>query len=339
MQFPVCSSAHSSCFGPQIFCSVRLRGRQVPRALGHSVSTRTLVGVNHSRKHSSPFSLYARGVRAAAPSTSMEDEQWLTFPFLSASGKRLMEECADIIAKELGSSLELTRTPADVRHFKNPQGNGEGSVTLRSGKQGSPIDFVLGSWLHCALPFGVLNIATLVGMNSLETDAPHLLFEFIQPGPNSLVVVLDLLPRKNLVFDGEYLKRFYEDTALESIRQELQKTPGAQRYDPPTLYIRCLTSPTCIMYKVEGSSEQGQNSLDQIIENSVSPAAKGVINVWLESVFKLGKKVHDADAEILLGLDTVIKTKGVEVDLSSNMPRLFGQEIADRVVQAFRRGE
>ncbi|KAH7438854.1 hypothetical protein KP509_04G033800 [Ceratopteris richardii] len=176
-------------------------------------------------------------------------------------------------------------------------------------------------------------------MNSLETDAPHLLFEFIQLGPNSLVVFLDLLPRKNLVFDGEYLKRFYEDTALESIRQELQKSPGAQRYDPPTLYFRCLLSPTCIMYKVEGSSEQGQNSLDQIIENSVSPAAKGVVNIWLESVFKLGKKVHDADAEILLGLDTVIKTKGVEADLSANMPRLFGQELADRVVQAIQRGE
>ncbi|MCO5611083.1 hypothetical protein L7F22_065333 [Adiantum nelumboides] len=176
-------------------------------------------------------------------------------------------------------------------------------------------------------------------MSSLATDAPHLLFEFIQTGSNSLVVVLDLLPRKDLVIDTEYLNQFYEGTALESIKQELQKTPGAQRYEPPTLYIRCLTSPTCIMCKFEGTVEQGQGSLDQMVQDAVSSAAKNVVKIWLEGVLKTGKKVPDSEAQLILGRDTMIKTKGVEVDLSSNMPRLFGQEIADRVVEAFRRGE
>eukprot|EP00250_Pteridium_aquilinum_P006369 c16312_g1_i1 orf=65-1108(+) len=288
-------------------------------------------------KRSSSLSSSFRSAAGAA--MDMEGEQWVSFPFLSTSGKRLMEEIAEIIDSELARSLNASHTPSDVRHFRNTQGNGEGSVTLRSGKPGSPIDFVLGSWLHCILPFGALNIATLIGMSNLETDAPHLLFEFIQTGANSLVLVLDLLPRKDLVLDTEYLTRFYEGTTLESIKQELQKASGAQRYEPPTLYIRCLTSPTCIMYKFEGTSELGEGSLDQIIESAVSPAAKSVVKVWLEGVLKLGRKVPDADAQLLLGRDTMIKTKGVEVDLSSNMPRLFGQEIADRVVQAFRQGE
>ncbi|KAI5063227.1 hypothetical protein GOP47_0021774 [Adiantum capillus-veneris] len=333
MQVAICQSS----------CLCSLSSASLPRAHRKSFSAwKQLFSQNRFARHSRsnrpfsfpPVSLAAASLRAADP--AMEGEEWVSFPFLSSPGKNLMEDIAASMATELGSCLNPTRTPADVRHFRNSQGNGEGSVTLRSGKAGSVIDFVLGSWLHCTLPFGALNIATLIGMSSLETDAPHLLFEFIQTGPNSLVVVLDLLPRKDLVIDTEYLKRFYEDATLESIKQELQKTPGAQRYEPPTLYIRCLTSPTCIMYKFEGTAE---HSLDQIVQGAVSSAAKNVVKVWLESVLKLGKKMPGGDTQLLLGRDRMIKTKGVEVDLSSNMPRLFGQEIADRVVQAFRRGE
>lgn len=282
---------------------------------------------------------HRRGQRPALTMSAPNSSPWVSFPFLSSAGKCLMEEIGITIEKALSSSLQPSRTPPDVRSFKNAQGNGEGSITIRSGTPGSKIDFVLGSWLHCNLPFGSLNIATLIGMINEETDAPHLLFEFIQTGADSLVLVLDLLPRKDLVLHPEYLKRFYEDTALETVKKELERASQAQRYEPPTLYIRCVTSPTAIMYKLNGQTEPVERGLDRIIEDAVYPAAKQVVKVWLEGLANTGRKAPDEETQALLERDVMIKTKGVEVDLSSNMPRLFGQEIADRVVEAFRRGE
>lgn len=267
---------------------------------------------------------------------------WITFPSLSPPAKRLMEDASHTLSLELSSSLLPSRTPSDVQSFQNPQGNGKGSVILRSGTPDSKIDFVLGSWLHCNLPFGPLNIATLVAMVNTETDAPHFMLEFIQTGANSLVLVLDLLPRKDVVLDPEYLKRFYEDTQLETIKQELVKASQAQRYEPPTLYIRCVSSPTAIFHKFSGqlqANEPVEGSLDKIVEELVYPAAKDVIQVWLEGLRTRGRKLLDGEAGTMLERDKVIKSKMVEVDLSSNMPKLFGQDIADRVVEAFRRGE
>jgi red chlorophyll catabolite reductase len=179
----------------------------------------------------------------------------------------------------------------------------------------------------------------MVAMMNSKIDSPHLLFEFIQTNANSLVLVLDLLPRKDLVSDLEYLKRFYEDTPLESIKQELQKSPYAQRYEPPTLYIRCVTSPTSILYKFECPADAEDVSLDQIIEDVVAPAAHKVVDLWLHGVLALGKELPDEEVEVIVKRDRMIKTKGVEVDLSSNMPRLFGPEITDNVIAAFRKGE
>ena len=145
--------------------------------------------------------------------------------------------------------------------------------------------------------------------------------------------------RKDLVTDLEYLKRFYEDTSMESVKQELQKSPYAQRYEPPTLYIRCLTSPTAILYKFECAADSKEILLDQIIEDVVAPTAEKVVKLWLEGVLNLGKKLPDEEVKFVVQRDTTLKMKGLEVDLSSNMPRLFGQEITDNVIEAFRKGE
>lgn len=115
---------------------------------------------------------------------------------------------------------------------------------------GWQIDFVLGSWLNCTLPFGTLNIATLIAMLGAEADSPHLLCEFIQSGPESLVLVLDLLPRKDLVLEPEYLARFYETSKLESVRQTFEKHPQTQPYLTTAMYVRSVVSPTALLYKV-----------------------------------------------------------------------------------------
>ena len=101
------------------------------------------------------------------------------------------------------------------------------------------IDFVLGSWLHCELPSGVaLNITSLSAYLNSSTDAPNLLVELIRSSPTSMVLILDLPPRKDLVLDPDYLKTFYEDTHLDQHRQHLEKLPEVRPYFSSSLYIR-----------------------------------------------------------------------------------------------------
>lgn len=256
-----------------------------------------------------------------------------------------MEGIVSTLETQLGSQLNPSYTPADVRSFKNADGSGEGSVNIKSGKQGSKVDFVLGSWLHCKLPFGVLNIATIIGMVSDLTDTPHLLFEFIQSSPSSLVLVLDLLPRKDLVLEPEYLQWFYEDTKLDVPRQTLEKAPQAQPYVSSSLYVRSVVSPTAILFKINSElpgnvpgNEGTVDSMDKVVKDTVEPVVKEVVGIWLEAISTRGRSVEEHEQGLLLKRDNMIKTKGVEVDLSSNMPRLFGQDVADRVVAAFRKG-
>lgn len=259
---------------------------------------------------------------------------WVEFPKLSPAGKRLMKTVAETMNRELGELLLPSQTAPDVRSFQS--GNGAGSVTLRAGREGSKIDFVLGSWLNCALPFGELNIATLIAMLGPEADSPHLLFEFIQNGPGSLVLVLDLLPRQDLVSNPDYLTRYYENSPLETIRQRFEKHPHTQPYLTSALYVRSVVSPTALLYKVSGDGAEG--GLDGVITELVQPAAAEVVETWVECYRNLGQALEGDAIAAVSKRDELIKSKGVEVDLSANMPRLFGQEIADRVVAAFRKG-
>lgn len=70
----------------------------------------------------------------------------------------------------------------------------------------------------------------------------------------------------------------------------------------------------------------------------MQPAATTVLQTWLEGYKDLSHALDSDAMAYMKKRDDLIKTKGVEVDLSANMPRLFGQEIADRVVAAFRKG-
>lgn len=263
-----------------------------------------------------------------------KEANWVEFPKLSPAGKHLMETVAGMMDKDLADLINPSETDPDVRSFKG--GNGEGSVTLRAGRAGSKIDFVLGSWLNCTLPFGTLNIATLIAMLGPEADSPHLLFEFIQSGPDNLVLVLDLLPRKDLVLNPEYLARYYEQSGLEALRQTFEQHPQTQPFLTSALYVRSVVSPTALLYKVSGEGVEG--GIDSVIADLVEPTAVKVFQTWVDSYKNLGQAMDSDAVAYMKNRDDLIKTKGVEVDLSSNMPRLFGQEIADRVVAAFRKG-
>lgn len=194
----------------------------------------------------------------------------------------------------------------------------------------------MGSWLNCQLPTGgALNITSLSAYLRTMTDAPNFLFELIRNGPNSLVLILDLTPRKDLVMYPDYLKSFYEDTQLDSHRQALQTLPEAQTYFSSALYIRSAVSPTAVMLKIE--TDAGQDRLEEIVADQLSAVSKAVLEIWLDKC-ALGKNrvMDESERAYLEKRDAVVKRKTIDIDLASNFPRLFGPEIAGRVIEVLR---
>ncbi|XP_021714307.1 red chlorophyll catabolite reductase, chloroplastic-like [Chenopodium quinoa] len=256
------------------------------------------------------------------------------FPYASPPIKDLMIDLISTVENRLDSLLLPCTLPQDVQYFENQSGTAHASLLLRSGAPSSSIDFMLSSWLHCELPTGAaLNITSLSSYMNSSTDAPHLVIEFIQSSPTSLVLILDLPPRKDLILHPEYLKTFYEDTQLEKQRQVLDKISEAQLYVSPSLYIRSVFSPTAVVLRVDTSSSGGDR-LEQILRDDVSNAAQEVLNTWL-SLCALGEKqdIGDDEKACLKKRDSLYKSKSIETDIGSSLPRMFGQEKADRVLE------
>lgn len=253
----------------------------------------------------------------------------MDFPYVSAPHKALMVDLVSTVESRLGSLLNPCSLPPDVQSYQNETGTAHAALHLRSGVQSSQIDFILGSWLHCELPSGgALNITSLSAYLNSSTDAPNLLVELIQSTPTSMVLILDLPHRKELVLNPEYLKTFYEDTQLDQHRQHLQKLSEVTPYFSSSLYIRSVVSPTAILVRIE--TEQ----LEEMIETHVTPIAKQVLKTWLD-VCAFGERVvGESDRVYLKKRDEMSKKKTIEIDLGSSLPRLFGEETAKRVLEA-----
>uniref|UniRef100_A0A1J3C750 Red chlorophyll catabolite reductase, chloroplastic n=2 Tax=Noccaea caerulescens TaxID=107243 RepID=A0A1J3C750_NOCCA len=261
----------------------------------------------------------------------------MEFPYVSATRRQLMVDLVSMVEDHLQSLLQPCSLPPDVRNFKNPNGSAEASLHIRSGEKSSPIDFVIGSWIHCKIPTGAsLNITTISTFLNSSTRAPNFTFEVIQSSPTSLVIILDLLPRKDLVLHPEYIKEFYQDTALESHRQSLLKVPGIKPYVSPSLFVRSGFSPAVSVLKLDVEEEE---RLEEIMRDHVSPAAKDVLMVWLERCAREEDEkrvMGEEEKRELERRDKSFRKKNVEDDLELKFPRMFGEEVSSRVVHAIK---
>ncbi|KAH6795151.1 hypothetical protein C2S52_005628 [Perilla frutescens var. hirtella] len=251
--------------------------------------------------------------------------KFMEFPYASAPIKKLMVELFSDVDEQLGSSLQQTCTlPSDVQHFGNSTGTARASLHLRPGLPSSQLP-----------SGGALNITSLSVYLTSLTDAPHFLLELIQSSSTSVVLILDLTPRKDLILYPDYLKSYYEDTQLDGYRQRLQTLPEVRPYVSPSLYIRAVLSPTAIVVTVDtGASES--TSIEEIIQDHISQIAKDLLNFWIESCARFVRDIEASERAYIGERDRIIKNKTIEVDLGSSFPRLFGQEIADRVLNALK---
>ncbi|XP_073117485.1 red chlorophyll catabolite reductase-like [Elaeis guineensis] len=258
------------------------------------------------------------------------------FPHLPPSHRDLMVDLLSTIEARLGPHLLPSAVPSNVLSFQGQGGASQGALDIRSGGQDSSVDFILESWLHCNVPSGSLNITTIFAFLKASTDAPHLLMEFIQGSPTSLILFMDLLPRKDLVLHPDYLDEFYQNTNLDRPRQELENVPQVLPYRSSSLYIRSVLSPTAVAVQINCGAE-GESAMEEIMQVQLDSVAKEILRIWLDKCARSMKQLGETERADLLSRDTLIKNKTVEIDLAANLPRLFGPDVANRVVEAIQK--
>ncbi|KAF6144002.1 hypothetical protein GIB67_017610 [Kingdonia uniflora] len=261
-----------------------------------------------------------------------QQKGFMDFPHISTTHRNLMVELVSTMETRLATELLPSSLPADVQYYQNESGSAQGTLHIQTGIETSMVDFILGSWLHCGMPTGSsLDITTLTAYLNSKTDAPRFLIEFLQSSPTSMIIILDLPPRKDPVLHLNYLNTFYVDTQLDKQRQLLlNKVPEAQPYFPTSLYIRCALSPVSVSILINCDS---QERMDEIIRDNVGPVAKELLEVWLNQCARGGTiELGELDKADLEKRDHLIKKMTVEIDLSSSLPRLFGPDVAGKVI-------
>ncbi|CAK7337666.1 unnamed protein product [Dovyalis caffra] len=183
-----------------------------------------------------------------------------------------------------------------------------------------------------------MNITNIQGYLKPSTDAPHFQFELVQCSPTYFIFFLDLIPRKDLVLHPDYLKTFYEDTQLEARRQQFDThIPEAKPYFSSSLYFRNVVSPTGILASITCEDGGTTERAEEIIRNNIVPIANEVLEIWMDScVCKRTSSVGEDERAQLEKRDRMIKSRAIEMDLSSSMPVQFGEEVANKVLGVIR---
>ncbi|KAF9678491.1 hypothetical protein SADUNF_Sadunf07G0040500 [Salix dunnii] len=272
----------------------------------------------------------------------MRGRALMEFPHLLAPHKDLMVGLISALDKRLHRHLlpSSATVPPDAEYYQNQSGASQGSLCINRGVDSSPIDFILASWLHLSLPNGgAMNITNIQGYLKSSTDAPHFQFELVQCSPTYFIFFLDLIPRKDLVLNPDYLKTFYEDSRLEALRKQLgTQVLEAKHYFSSSLYFRNVVSPTGIVVSITCEEAGKTGRAEEIIRDSIEPIANEVLEIWMDRcVCKGGTTIAgENERDQLEKRDRMIKSRAIEMDLSSSMPIQFGQEVADRVLGIIR---
>ncbi|XP_004490558.1 red chlorophyll catabolite reductase, chloroplastic [Cicer arietinum] len=262
--------------------------------------------------------------------------KFMEFPFVSGPHKNIMLDLISTLEDRFQSHLLPCSLPPDVQHYITNSGTSQVSLHIRPGNTDSPMDFVMGSWVHAELPTGgSLDITSLSAYLNSSNDAPNFVFELIRSSPTMLILVLDLPPRKDLVLWPDYLKTFYEDTKLDTHRQALEKVNEVQPYITSSLFIRTVASPTAIFVRIQTENDGGER-MDEIIRNDIEPISKQVLGIWLDHCACAKRELGEEDRAYVRKRDGVIRNKTIEVDLGTSFPRLFGPEAANRILEAIK---
>ncbi|KAF7087560.1 hypothetical protein CFC21_090740 [Triticum aestivum] len=195
---------------------------------------------------------------------------------------------------------------------------------------------MLHSSLHCKVPNGAIDITlVLIFLNAL-TDAPHYLMEFIQGTPTPMVVILDLLPREDLALHPEYLHKYYEHTHLDNQREKIEELPQTRPYRSSSLFVRSACSPTAVSVTIN-CGQGGEGTMEEIVCGQLASVVKEVLRIWLHTCAGDTSEMEEAEREIMIKRDQAVRLKSIEVDLTANLPRMFGPDVSGHIIAEIRK--
>ena len=111
----------------------------------------------------------------------------------------------------------------------------------------------------------------------------------------NFILLLDLLPKKDFVFNLDYLKTFSEDGNLENYRQLDENAPQLQFYVPSSLYLRSDVPPIALLFKFRDISLP--HGLHSLVEEFIYPTTNKGFQTWVEAFDGCGGQIELEDKE------------------------------------------
>uniref|UniRef100_A0A453T4K4 Uncharacterized protein n=1 Tax=Aegilops tauschii subsp. strangulata TaxID=200361 RepID=A0A453T4K4_AEGTS len=81
----------------------------------------------------------------------------------------------------------------------------------------------------------------------------------------------------------------------------------------------------------------GESVLEEIVHGHLASVVKGLLQIWLGTCAGDTSEVDEGEREIMVKRDRTVRSKSIEVDLTANLPRMFGPDVSGRVIAEIRK--
>ncbi|KAL1144200.1 hypothetical protein V6Z11_A11G213900 [Gossypium hirsutum] len=92
-----------------------------------------------------------------------------------------------------------------------------------------------------------------------------------------------------------------------------------------------------IRINTEGTEGDGPGRMEEIIKDHIDPVVKEALGIWLDQCACGNRNVDEAEKAYLEKRDGLVRNKTIEIDIGSSFPRLFGPDVANRILEAYGR--
>jgi hypothetical protein len=218
---------------------------------------------------------------------------------------------------KLMPDLEPQPASAGLDYWTNGNDTFEGSMATWTGPKA---EHVAHSWIGNRK-------ASILDMNmqvflSQHVDVPHLIYVF-GTIPN-IFYYSDLLPRKDIRVDTDYLDKYYGDENADFL--ELRGNPKLTWSVSHGTYMRALNSPNAHSYTAELGSE---DEIIPVLEEAVNRRYDRWVG-WLEKA----DPVPESERAALMDRDHRLRRYGYELDpMNSISEKMLGKERVHELLQ------
>uniref|UniRef100_A0A453MPC2 Uncharacterized protein n=1 Tax=Aegilops tauschii subsp. strangulata TaxID=200361 RepID=A0A453MPC2_AEGTS len=110
------------------------------------------------------------------------------------------------------------------------------------------------------------------------------------------------------------------------------------------IFLNALTdAPHFLMEFIQAVSvtidcgQGGEGTLEEIVCGHLASAVKEVLQIWLHSCARDTSEMEEAEREIMIKRDQAVRLKSIEVDLTANLPRMFGPDVSGHIIAEIRK--